>query len=588
MEAAMTRQTSSKTFRLASLATVLTGAILFTFSAFAADNADRRYLNFLNALGEPALIGANADHELASSAYRPLPAFGVAEIDADKLRLGFDLFHERRLSVDNSTGCNSCHSGMFGGTDGRRVSVGVNGALGALNAPTTFNAAYNFRQFWDGRAVDLKEQALGPIENELEMAHSLNAVIDMLNADSSYPTEFARIYPDGISAHNMADALAYFQTINFSRGGTPFVQHLNGVENQLSDQAMRGWQRFDEIGCASCHNGINLGGNSYQQLGAALPYYVEHRTPGPHDNGLMGRSGRDDDLHVFKVPTLHGIAETAPYFHDGSIETLESAIEEMAEHQLGRLLNEQDVDDIAAFLRSMGGRPMGMGGRGGMGNMGMGSGMGMRQGMNQGEDRAMDQGMSQGMSQGMRMGQGGGMGRRGQQSQASTDADTTAQIAAPPPSADHYAQYSLAISVVNSALTRLTDEMQRIHTEDVAHYDFLQFEHLQLIRNARALHYPPASVDKTTHDSLNALAQQLLIAANDLEWLISDFLRAEAMIKVMSSHIEFPEDSELAGEMGDPLQLWQQYRESANGLIRQIGESQVTIVAAQLRDVYSR
>lgn len=576
----MTRQTSSKTFRLTSLATVLTGAI-FTFSAFAADNADQGYLNFLNALGEPALIGANADHELASSAYRPLPAFDVAEIDADKLRLGFDLFHERRLSVDNSTGCNSCHSGMFGGTDGRRVSVGVNGALGALNAPTTFNAAYNFRQFWDGRAVDLKEQALGPIENELEMAHSLNAVIDMLNTDSSYPTEFARIYPDGISAHNMADALAYFQTINFSRGGTPFVQHLNGVENQLSDQAMRGWQRFDEIGCASCHNGINLGGNSYQQLGAALPYYVEHRTPGPHDNGLMGRSGRDDDLHVFKVPTLHGIAETAPYFHDGSIETLESAIEEMAEHQLGRLLNEQDVDDIAAFLRSMGGRPMGMGGRGGMGNMGMGSGMGMRQGMNQGEDRVMGQG------QGMRMGQGGGMGRRGQPSQSSADGDTVIQIAAAPPSANHDAHYAQAISEVNSALTRLTDEMQRIHTEDVAHYDFLQFEHLQLIRNARALHYPPASVDKTTHDSLNALAQQLLIAANDLEWLISDFLRAEAMIKVMSSHLELPEESELAGDMGDPLQLRQQYRESANGLIRQMGVSQVSVVAAQLRAVYS-
>lgn len=139
----------------------------------------------------------------------------------------------------------------------------------------------------------------------------------------------------------------------------------------------------------------------------------------------MGPLGRDDDLHVFKVPTLHGIAETAPYFHDGSIETLESAIEEMAEHQLGRLLNEQDVDDIAAFLRSMGGRPMGMGGRGGMGNMGM------------------------------RMGQGGSMGRRGQQSQASADADTVIQIAAAPPSANHDAHYAQAISVVNSALTRL-------------------------------------------------------------------------------------------------------------------------------------
>ena len=94
---------------------------------------------------DQALIGANADHELALSAYRPVPAFSQSDIDADKLRLGFDLFHERRLSIDNSTGCNSCHSGMFGGTDGSKVSIGANGVRGNLNSPTTFNAAFNFR-----------------------------------------------------------------------------------------------------------------------------------------------------------------------------------------------------------------------------------------------------------------------------------------------------------------------------------------------------------------------------------------------------------------------------------------------------------
>lgn len=192
----------------------------------AAETPDQSWLDFTNALGQPALIGANADHELSLTAYRPIQALSISELDQNRMRLGFDLFHERRLSVDNSVGCNSCHSGMFGGTDGRKVSTGANGALGHLNAPTTFNAALNFRQFWDGRSVTLTDQATGPIENELEMAHNLDAVVDMLAADANYPAEFVSIYPDGITVHNMADALAYFQTVNFTRANTPRLMPL--------------------------------------------------------------------------------------------------------------------------------------------------------------------------------------------------------------------------------------------------------------------------------------------------------------------------------------------------------------------------
>jgi len=555
----------------------------------AADTPDQALIDFLHARGEPALIGANADHELALTAYRPVPAFSQSDIDADKLRLGFDLFHERRLSIDNSTGCNSCHSGMFGGTDGLKVSTGANGATGNLNSPTTFNAAFNFRQFWDGRSVTLADQALGPITNKLEMAHDLSAVVAMLQADADYSAAFAANYQDGVSANNMADAIAYFQTVNFTRASTPFVRHLAGEESQLSEQAIRGWERFDEVGCSSCHNGINLGGSSYQQLGNALPYFFEHREAGPNDNGLINRSGRDSDIHVFKVPTLHGVAETAPYFHDGSIETLEAAIEEMGEHQLGRILNDQDIDDIAAFLRSLGGRPMGMGmAMGGMGR-GMPMGQGMRQGMPM-ENMPAGQGMRMGQGQGMRM--GGGMSNRqsaGPADSSAASSDTpSGQISAVTVKAEgsHQELYRAAIAATAAAQDKLLSEMTRINSAEVAHFDFLQYQHLELIRHARALHYPPAQLGGDVRSALIAEAERLLAEANQLEWVISDFLRAEAMSRIMNTHLSNPETSDLADQLGDTSAQLAEYQQTAAAGIATLGTSRIGEIAAKLGAAY--
>ncbi|ALO45855.1 cytochrome-c peroxidase [Pseudohongiella spirulinae] len=594
------RQAISKTL----LFVAVSGAVSISSAQTQEAGVDSAHIAFLQALGEPALIGANADHELAPTAYRPVPAFRQDQLDADKLRLGFDLFHERRLSVDNSVGCNSCHSGMFGGTDGRTVSTGANGAQGLLNAPTTFNAAYNFRQFWDGRAVTLSDQALGPIENDLEMAHSLSAVLQMLEQDSNYPDEFSKVYPDGISVNNMADAIAYFQTVNFSRSTTPFVRHLDGQTGQLSEQALRGWQRFDEVGCLSCHNGINLGGNSYQTLGAALDYFVEHRVAGPADNGVFNRTQREEDLHLFKVPTLHGVAETAPYFHDGSIDTLEAAIEEMGEHQLGRMLSEQDVEDIAAFLRSLGGRPMGMA----MGSMGMGRGMGMRQPQTQGQGHGQEHnhemnhgGQGMGRGQGMNHGsgsQGGGMhhdqgrmSRHGSMPGAMGSNDGTGSAPENPSSititTSHQKAYAIAIQVAESAPERLIAEMQKVVQDEVKNYDFLQFEHLELIRHARALQHTPATLSSAQAAGLAQAAEQLLEQAHKLEWIIADFLRAVAMRKIMESHIEEPELSELAAELGDPVQQRDNYQRVALNLIGDMQETGISELAAGMRRLYS-
>lgn len=542
----------------------------------ATEAPDPSLMAFLHALGQPALIGANADHPDAATAFRPVPAFSVDSLNQAKMRLGFDLFHEPRLSIDQSVGCNSCHSGMFGGTDGRQVSTGARGQLGNLNAPTTFNAAFNFRQFWDGRAVTMADQALMPIENDVEMAHQLPAVVDMLKSDARYPAEFAAVYPDGITVNNMADAIAYFQTVNFIRPSTPFVRHLNGEDGQLSEQALRGWERFEAVGCSSCHNGINLGGNSYQQLGAALDYFVEHRVAGPNDNGVFNRTQRDSDKHVFKVPGLHGVAETAPYFHDGSVETLELAIEEMGEHQLGRQLSQQDIDDIAAFLNSLGGRPMGMA----MGNMGMGRGMGMRQGgMRQGgmQGGAMNGGMRGGMGAGMHNGMHGGAA-------SSPVADT--EQATLPDDINHVALYHTALDAVANAGSKLVTEMEKINAGQVAHFDFLQFEHLELIRHARALAYPPSTLDGSAQQALKQQAADVLAAANALEWTIADFLRAHAMSRVMDSHLAEPEPSALAAQLGDPAQRRADFQREADNQLNVMRVFSVEDQVARMRAVF--
>jgi len=486
-------------------------------------------------MDEPALIGTNADHPLANSAWRPIPAISPQDIEADRFRLGFELFHEGRLSSRNAIACITCHAGAQSGADRRKVSIGVDGARGTMNSLSVFNAAFNFRQFWDGRAVTLADQALVPIQTDVEMANTLDEVLQMLQSDSRYPDKFAAVYLDGLTINNMADAIAYFQRINFIRRDTPFQRQLAGTDGGLNDQALRGWQRFDQIGCAACHNGINLGGNSYQQLGAALSYYGEQRLAGPHDIGVMGRSGRDRDRHAFKVPGLHGVADTPPYFHDGSVATLNEAIEKMGEHQLGRQLSEQDIEDIAAFLNSLSGTFTG--------NIAASAVM---------ADVSADRGKADGATRGI----------------------------------SHDEAYLAAIDVTEAGGARLLSEMQQVNSGRVAHFDFLQFQHRELIRHARALHYPPSSLEEMRRDQLTLHAEVLLSAVNQLEWVIADFLRAEAMIRVFSSHHEIPADSPSADQLGDITVRLSEYQAISRQAMQDLSSLDPGHLASAMRQLY--
>lgn len=274
-------------------------------------------------------------------------------LPADKVALGARLFHDGRLSRDNTVACASCHDLGKGGTDRRAVSVGVGGQTGDRNAPTVFNAGFNFVQFWDGRAASLEEQAAGPIHNPLEMGSNWNEVISKLKGDPHYAEAFARIYGGPPTETRIADAIACFER-SLVTPDSPFDRFLKGDLVALSPRARAGFQRFQDYGCASCHQGVLLGGNMYQRFGVMEDFF-RGRPERATDLGRFNVTRSEEDRHVFKVPGLRNVALTGPYFHDGSALTLEEAVVVMGRVQLGRDLPAQDVRDIVAFLHSLSG-----------------------------------------------------------------------------------------------------------------------------------------------------------------------------------------------------------------------------------------
>jgi cytochrome c peroxidase len=274
-------------------------------------------------------------------------------LSPEKVALGEKLFFDKRLSADNSTACVSCHDFARGGSDQSRVSQGVGGKLGNVNAPSVFNAALNFVQFWDGRAATLEDQASGPVHNPLEMASSWTQVIPKLEQEAGYRGAFAHIYPQGITKDTVVDAIAAYERTLITQGSR-FDRFLRGDRKAINALEEAGYRRFLDYGCSSCHQGILLGGNMFQRFGVIGDLF-EGRAVTPSDLGRFNVTGREEDRYVFKVPSLRNVAVTAPYFHDGSAATLEEAVTIMARYQLGRGLSEPDIVAITAFLRTLSG-----------------------------------------------------------------------------------------------------------------------------------------------------------------------------------------------------------------------------------------
>ncbi len=279
------------------------------------------------------------------SSITPIPI--EADYDIVKAELGKILFVDKDLSLDRSTSCESCHSFEHGGADPRDVSIGVSSTSGNIQSPTVFNARYNFKQFWNGRADTLKQQASAPIHNPVEMNMSDKMVEHRLNNSQMYRALFEKVYADKeIKFEQVLDAIVEFEKALTTPNGL-FDRYLRGEIDLSADQA-RGYRRFKELGCVICHNGVNVGGNSFQKMGLFVPYRYDESYP-----DLYSITKKEHHKNVFKIPTLRNIELTAPYFHDASVDTLEDAVMLMGMHDLGIIIEEQDVEDIVIFLKTL-------------------------------------------------------------------------------------------------------------------------------------------------------------------------------------------------------------------------------------------
>ncbi|PVV10683.1 MAG: cytochrome B6 [gamma proteobacterium symbiont of Ctena orbiculata] len=304
-------------------------------------------INFLFLLCLSMAIAAGVKHE----PIRPLVI--DPDLDPRMVSLGDKLFHDTRLSQDNSISCSSCHILSTGGADRKSVSVGIGGAVGGIKAPTVYNATFNFVQFWDGRAASLEQQAAGPVHNPMEMNSNWEEVISKLEQDPVMMEEFDALFDDGITEENISTAIATFEhslvTLN-----SRFDRWLQGEQGVLTEQELRGYRLFKSYGCISCHQGMNVGGNMYGFMGAMGDYFKDRQRPiTTADMGRYNVTKNSEDRHYFKVPSLRLAAINPPYFHDGSETTLKGAVRIMGRYQLGRELPERDIEDIVAFLHSL-------------------------------------------------------------------------------------------------------------------------------------------------------------------------------------------------------------------------------------------
>ena len=286
-------------------------------------------------------------------AVEPLVALpSSVDVDMEKVLLGRSLFHDTALSGDGTVACSTCHMLDHGGAEPRKTSAGIGGQVGPINSPTVLNAAYNFVQFWDGRAKDLQEQAAGPVENPIEMGAKWDNVVERLKKNKEYVSSFAKLYDDGITKDNTTDAIAEYEKslITPSR----FDKFLSGDETAITDAEKKGYATFKEAGCTACHTGIAIGGTMFQKMGLVSDYFKGRGTPVTKaDLGRFNVTKNPADKHFFKVPTLRNVALTSPYLHDGSRATLEETVALMGKHQLGKDLTDAQVNSIVTFLKAL-------------------------------------------------------------------------------------------------------------------------------------------------------------------------------------------------------------------------------------------
>lgn len=323
------------------------------------------FLAFLSAFAEAQKGVSKEDRELlerAKSFFSPLPKIAdnpENKVTPEKVKLGKMLYFDPRLSKSGFISCNSCHNISTYGVDNLPTSIGHKWQIGPRNAPTTLNAALHIAQFWDGREKDVEAQAKGPIINPKEKASpSPEFVVDRIKSIPEYVELFKKAFPEekgAITYDNITKAIAAFERtlITPSR----FDKFLQGDTKALTKEEKEGLKLFIDVGCITCHRGPAVGGEMYQKFGLVKPYYevIKYSDPSKIDKGRYEITKNEGDMYVFKVPSLRNVSRTYPYFHDGSVWDLKEAVSIMAEIQLGRKLEPDQIDKIVSFLKALDG-----------------------------------------------------------------------------------------------------------------------------------------------------------------------------------------------------------------------------------------
>lgn len=309
-------------------------------------------LNWIKETRAKSYATAGVPEEFQSSVLQPLPK--EVSLNREKVKLGDRLYHDTRLSGDNTIACASCHDLTKGGTDQLKFSKGIGGAVGDINAPTVFNSGYQIRQFWDGRAADLEEQANGPVNNPIEMGSNWPQVTEKLSQDEEFVSAFTSVYPDGLESESIVNAIAEFERSLITPSN--FDRYMYGIGSALSNGQREGYALFIEQGCAICHVGKILGGQSFEKMGRKVDYFLRRGKISKPDYGRFNFTENPKDRFKFKVPTLRNITVTAPYFHDGEVTQLKEAIRIMAEVQMGKDLSNREIGLIEEFLMALTGK----------------------------------------------------------------------------------------------------------------------------------------------------------------------------------------------------------------------------------------
>ncbi|MDO4998213.1 MAG: cytochrome c peroxidase [Neisseria sp.] len=354
------------------LNTLRTAAWLSVFAALSACNdyfpAEKAASNPQTATASAASQAAPAavsteDQDLLKQAqglFKPLPDVKAHQKEMgftdEQVQLGKQLYYEPRLSLANDISCNTCHGLTTKGVDGKPTSPGHKGALGARNSPTSLNSGVLGMQFWDGRAANVEEQAKGPMINPVEMAMPDHPAVEKkIQAIPGYAEQFAKFYADKggkASIDNIVHAIGAFERTLLTP--SRWDDFLKGDVNALNAQEKRGVRAFVGNGCIACHSGMNLGGDTFQKFGLIKPYwdFIDDKK---RDTGRHEVTKKEEDKYFFRTSPLRNVADTAPYFHNGSVADLGKAVAIMGETQLGKTLSQQDIDDIVAFLKATSG-----------------------------------------------------------------------------------------------------------------------------------------------------------------------------------------------------------------------------------------